>query len=201
MNYKDILIVALVIALILLVSNNKGESETIELAKAEIKIHKDSIKSVKKELEISKKYMVKSLDSLEKLSRRDGTKLSKKIEMIPKLKANEVKSELLKDTEVKVDSSDLMQITVNESKGILAKYLESRKELLISSFNYNKLKVINRNLNKTIAFKDSHISNLNGIIDNHDVIFTAYKVKARKRIIKITVISFIAGGITAVILK
>lgn len=201
MNYKDILIVALVIALILLVTNNKGESETIELAKAEIKVHKDSIKSVKKELEISKKYMVKSLDSLEKLSRRDGTKLSKKIEMIPKLKANEVKSELLKDTEVKVDSSDLMQITVNESKGILAKYLESRKELLISNFNYNKLKVINKNLNKTIVFKDSHISNLNGIIDKHDVIFTAYKVKTRRRIIKITVISFIAGGITAIILK
>ena len=201
MNHKDILIVALVIALILLVTNNKDESETIELAKTEIKVHKDSIRSVKKELEISKKYMIKSLDSLEKLSRRDATKLSKKIEMVYELEANEVKSELLKGTKAKVDSSDLMQITVNESKGILAKYLESRKELLISNFNYNKLKVINKNLNKTIVFKDSHISNLNGIIDKNDAIFTAYKVKTRRRIIKITVISFIAGGITAIILK
>lgn len=201
MDNKSIWIVILAILLALSMFDAKEHELNTDKAKAEIKQSKAINLAIDKELKDSKKSLSKSLDSIRRLRNKDSIRYSKRIKAISKMKAVEVKSELLKDLDVKVDSSEVIQITLNEGKGILAKFIESKQKLSLKGFDVSKSKAINANLNKSIVLKDRNISELENVVFQKDIISESLKKVNRQRMFKISIVSLIIGGTTVAILK
>lgn len=201
MDNKNIWILILLIMLFISMFDTKTQDVNIEKANEKIELSKALNVSINKELRKSKRRLHNSLDSIASLRKKDSLSYLKEIKYVSKMKGLEVKKELLKDIIVVVDSSEKIELTLNESKGILYKFIESKSNLAMRGFKVNQIQALNASLSKSIVFKDKNTVALVDVIDQKDILIKEFKKKKRIHLIKLSVISFIVGGGTVAILK
>ena len=201
MDNKNIWILILLIMLFISMFDTKTQDVNIEKANEKIELSKALNVSINKELRKSKRRLYSSLDSIASLRKKDSLSYLKEIKYASKMKGSEVKKELLKDIIVAVDSSEKIELTLNESKGILSNFIESKSNLAMQGFKVAEIQELNDNLSRSIVFKEKNIASLVNVVGQKDLIMREFKKKRRIQIVKISVISFFIGGATVAILK
>ena len=172
----------------------KESKKQIEIVKKERNLALKSIKSIQEQskLKIDSIYQVKKEDSLKRL---------KLIREVDRLKGKQVKKELLQDTKPNIDTLEIINFTLSESKEILRKLLN--QELLTSQqgFTIESYKIENKQLEQSIVLKDRVIDTYKAEVKENKIILKEFKKKRNKQLIKVGVISFGVGAVLVAILK
>ena len=172
----------------------KESKKQIEIVKKERNLALKSIKSIQEQSKFK-------IDSICQVKKEDSLKRLKLIREVDRLKSKEVKKKLLQDTKPNIDTLEIINFTLSESKEILRKLLN--QELLTSQqgFTIESYKIENKQLEQSIVLKDRVIDTYKAEVKENKIILKEFKKKRNKQLIKVGVISFGVGAVLVAILK
>ena len=201
METKDYAIIILIVLFALTTFDGCENQKAIKESKKQIEIVKKERNLALKSITSIQEQSKLKIDSIYQVKKEDSLKRLKLIREVDRLKSKQVKKELLQDTKPNIDTLEIINFTLSESKEILRKLLN--QELLTSQqgFTIESYKIENKQLEQSIVLKDRIIDTYKVEIKEKDIILKEFKKKRNKQLIKVGVISFGVGAVLVAILK
>ena len=201
METKDYAILILIVLFALTTFDGCENQKAIKESKKQIEIVKKERNLALKSITSIQEQSKLKIDSIYQVKKEDSLKRLKLIREVDRLKSKQVKKELLQDTKPNIDTLEIINFTLSESKEILRKLLN--QELLTSQqgFTIESYKIENKQLEQSIVLKDRIIDTYKVEIKEKDIILKEFKKKRNKQLIKVGGISFGVGAVLVAILK